>query len=134
MIKDKILYNLNGKNMRSWIKSFSIILFIAIFSCFASLNYSSAEIIQSTNAIKGKSCSIYSKQKNDNCDNARKSTKKAAKPICPHCKSKSVIPVVYGYPDNKLLKEAKKGNVRLEGCIVSEKPYQWYCKRCKKEF
>ena len=55
--------------------------------------------------------------------------------ICPICKkSDKVIPIVYGFPSPELVKEAKKGKVRLGGCQVSFCMPHWYCKRDAKEF
>ncbi len=54
---------------------------------------------------------------------------------CPICKkTDEVIPIIYGYPSKKLLKEARKGKVKLGGCLVSACHPHWYCKRDKKEF
>jgi len=54
---------------------------------------------------------------------------------CPVCKKKDkVIPIVYGLPSQGLLKESKKGKVRLGGCMISGCDPSWYCKRDKKEF
>ncbi len=54
--------------------------------------------------------------------------------ICPKCKSKNVVSIVYGYPAKELFKEAEKGKVHLGGCCISNNDPQWYCKHCEKEW
>jgi hypothetical protein len=48
--------------------------------------------------------------------------------ICPRQHADSLIPVVYGLPGRKLMREASKGRVRLGGCIVTGCDPEWYCK------
>lgn len=55
--------------------------------------------------------------------------------ICPICHKKDkVIPIIYGLPIKKTMKKAKKGKLRLGGCMVSDCDPYWYCKRDEKEF
>lgn len=55
--------------------------------------------------------------------------------ICPVCKKQDqVIPIIYGLPNKRLLRDARKGRVKLGGCEISENAPKWYCKRDKKEF
>ncbi|MFH1977989.1 MAG: hypothetical protein ABIJ92_01540 [Candidatus Aenigmatarchaeota archaeon] len=49
---------------------------------------------------------------------------------CPKCKSKEVIPIIYG--DVAMPKGEKDGDKYfLGGCIFDENSPQWYCKKCK---
>ena len=52
------------------------------------------------------------------------------KGVCPICRlTKSVVPIVYGLPDQTLFRSAKKGKIVLAGCIIPEYPLKFYCKR-----
>ena len=54
---------------------------------------------------------------------------------CPVCQMKDkVIPIAYGLPSAGLLKDAKKGKVRIGGCLITGCDPHWYCKRDKIEF
>ena len=55
---------------------------------------------------------------------------------CPNCKSKNVIPIVYGYPSMDTVEMAERYEIKLGGCVVyadREMP-DLYCKDCKKEW
>lgn len=55
--------------------------------------------------------------------------------VCPICEKKDeVVKVVYGKPSRQLMKRAKKGEVHLGGCVVSEDAPRHYCKRDQHEF
>lgn len=49
---------------------------------------------------------------------------------CPRCKSKNSIPISYGYPTAKTLKEEKQGKVFLGGCEVTGNDPNRHCKDC----
>jgi hypothetical protein len=52
---------------------------------------------------------------------------------CTKCKSKaSVIPVVYGRPNDVLQQQAQRGEVKLEGCSPSNP--KWHCKSYNLDF
>ena len=49
---------------------------------------------------------------------------------CPVCNKKDeVVPVVYGMPTEKTMREADQGKVKLGGCVISGCDPKWYCKR-----
>ena len=55
--------------------------------------------------------------------------------ICPvgnH--SNSVIPIVYGLPNQKGLRQEKKGKILLAGCEFYECDPKWYCKIHEQKF
>jgi hypothetical protein len=55
--------------------------------------------------------------------------------ICPKCRSnKNVTKIVYGYPNDKLMKEADEGKIRLGGCMVGTCNHKYYCKKDNLEF
>ena len=52
---------------------------------------------------------------------------------CPKCLSdKNVVPIIYGYPSEGLMKAAEKGLVELGGCI--SRGAEKYCRACKKSW
>jgi len=53
---------------------------------------------------------------------------------CPRCKSENNIPILYGYPTAKALKEAKQGKIFLGGCEVTENDPTRFCRDCGTEF
>lgn len=62
------------------------------------------------------------------------SSEPATYDTCPNChKSDQVISIRYGKPNTELMERAKKGEVRLGGCMQAGRPTR-YCKRDDKEF
>jgi hypothetical protein len=53
---------------------------------------------------------------------------------CPKCKSKDVIPIVYGKPSNQTLERSERGEIKLGGCCLYGNDLKSYCKNCKNEF
>ena len=49
---------------------------------------------------------------------------------CPKCNKQNIIPIVYGYPSDKLLSDASAGNVRLGGCVIFGDDPNYSCKDC----
>jgi hypothetical protein len=62
---------------------------------------------------------IYAKDQNLTCKNGH---------------SDKIIPIVYGLPTKKTMNKAKKGLVKLGGCIVSECDPHYFCTVHKIEF
>jgi len=54
--------------------------------------------------------------------------------MCPKCKSKKVVPIVYGLPSMELFEEANREEVALGGCTVMDGQPEWHCKACDHEF
>ncbi|MBN8838549.1 MAG: hypothetical protein J0I09_14910 [Sphingobacteriia bacterium] len=55
--------------------------------------------------------------------------------ICPLChKSDSVVLFIYGKPNERLIKRAEKGEVKLAGCSYSNTSPKMFCKRDNLEF
>ena len=61
----------------------------------------------------------------------------AKKTICPKCKSKNIIPIMYGYPAPDAVAAAERGEVELGGCMVyidgCDMPDR-FCKDCGHEW
>ncbi len=55
-------------------------------------------------------------------------------PTCPKCKSKKVLPIVYGLPDKNLAREAEQGKVVLGGCCIGDDDPRWSCGDCGNEW
>ena len=53
---------------------------------------------------------------------------------CPYGHSDKLIRIVYGLPTKRAMRKAKRGKIRLGGCIVSDCDPQWYCKKHNIEF
>ena len=51
---------------------------------------------------------------------------------CPKCNSRNIVPITYGYPSSKGIKESEEGNIILGGCCVEDK--NDYCKDCSYEW
>ena len=54
--------------------------------------------------------------------------------ICPKGHTDGLIPIAYGLPGRSLMKKARKGKVKLGGCIVTGCDPEWYCKKHQIEF
>ncbi len=48
---------------------------------------------------------------------------------CPHCKSRNIAEIVYGYPSDELL-HSNDDNVIVGGCVVDVDSPNWRCKQC----
>jgi len=55
-------------------------------------------------------------------------------PPCPECGRNSVIPIVYGLPNKDIIEKAKRHEVALGGCFVTEDHPQWRCRDCGHEW
>lgn len=53
---------------------------------------------------------------------------------CPKCNSDKIVPIIYGYPAGGLWEKEKRGEVKLEGCLVTPENPKWHCKDCKNEW
>ncbi len=60
------------------------------------------------------------------------SEKKSKCPIC--LKKDKVIPILYGYPSEKMRQKRDKGKIRLGGCMVTNCDPKWFCTRDDQEF
>ena len=56
--------------------------------------------------------------------------------ICPKCKSKNVIPIMYGHPTPEVVEDAEKGNLKLGGCdeLIGGGQPDRFCKDCAYEW
>ncbi len=53
---------------------------------------------------------------------------------CPHCKSKSTIPLVFGHPTQKTIGRWLRGEVQISRDEISRNTFNRFCKDCLKEF
>jgi hypothetical protein len=57
------------------------------------------------------------------------------KKICPVClHSNEIIPIVYGLPSKKMIRESRRGKYQLGGCIIMETNPQLFCRKDNFEF
>ena len=59
---------------------------------------------------------------------------KSSKRICPHGHNDNIIPILYGYPTIRNMKKAKKGKIKLGGCVVTDCDPKWHCKKHNIDF
>ncbi len=59
---------------------------------------------------------------------------KRNKPTCPKCGSTTVLPILYGLPAAEAVEEAKRGEIALGGCCISDDSPQWHCSRCEHDW
>ena len=55
-------------------------------------------------------------------------------PSCPTCSSTSVRPIVYGEPDAELVERARRHEVVLAGCLLTDDDPAWDCPECGHRF
>ena len=54
---------------------------------------------------------------------------------CPQClKSESIIPILYGMPTHKLMKEVHEGKLYIGGCALDDNEPTHYCTACNIKF
>ncbi len=58
---------------------------------------------------------------------------KTKKTDCPKCKSKNVLPFLYGYLTPEAQKETNKKFIS-GGCVISENNPSWGCKDCNHQW
>jgi hypothetical protein len=52
---------------------------------------------------------------------------KGQKPKCIYGHTDHIIPVIYGYPDQKMMEKAKKAEIHLGGCVISPCHPHFFC-------
>jgi len=57
-----------------------------------------------------------------------------SKKVCPQGHSDYIISIIYGYPTNRNLKKAKKGKIKLGGCVVTDCDPKWHCTKHNIDF
>jgi hypothetical protein len=55
---------------------------------------------------------------------------KAEPSKCPECGSSKALPILYGYPSSKALKDAEEGKIVLGGCAIWDGAPTWRCAEC----
>lgn len=53
---------------------------------------------------------------------------------CIKCGSKNTAKIVYGYPSNELILQAKAGKVKLGGCCIFDEQPEYFCEDCQHEW
>lgn len=56
------------------------------------------------------------------------------RPVCIGGHTDKIIPIIYGLPDKKRLKKARKGKIHLAGCNVTNCDPRYYCVVHNREF
>jgi len=55
---------------------------------------------------------------------------RSGKHPCPQCGSKAVLTILYGLPAGEAVEEAKRGEIALGGCCISDDMPRWHCSHC----
>ena len=59
---------------------------------------------------------------------------KTAKPECIKKHYDNIVPIVYGLPNEKMMRKEKEGLIHLGGCVIYDCEPNYYCKLHKLEF
>lgn len=54
--------------------------------------------------------------------------------VCPECEQKTGVPIVYGFPANSLIRQAKRNEVVLGGCFVAIDAPNRHCRNCQHQW
>lgn len=54
--------------------------------------------------------------------------------ICPTCKEKTGVNIIYGMPSPELFESAERGEVALGGCLISDENPERHCTACGAEW
>jgi hypothetical protein len=54
--------------------------------------------------------------------------------ICPQCRGKSGVNIVYGYPGFDLRERSERGEVHIGGCVLTEDQPDRHCTSCEHEW
>lgn len=56
--------------------------------------------------------------------------------FCPHCKSKKIIPIFYGYPadEEEYLKLVAEKKIIPGGCVIENNSPKYFCDNCNGYF
>lgn len=54
--------------------------------------------------------------------------------VCPACRQKTGVNIVFGYPTPELADRAERGEVALGGCVLSEEAPDRHCTSCEHEW
>ncbi len=55
-------------------------------------------------------------------------------PPCPACGSTEVVRILYGYPTDEALADAREDRIVLGGCIIDGDDPDWNCNACGHQF
>ena len=54
--------------------------------------------------------------------------------ICPSCKAKEGVRIVYGYPSEKTFEARERGEIALGGCVIGDNDPERRCLKCEHEW
>ena len=54
--------------------------------------------------------------------------------ICPSCKDKEGVNILYGMPSPELFEKAERGEIALGGCVIEESQPDRRCLKCNHEW
>ncbi len=53
---------------------------------------------------------------------------------CPQCGSRSVVPILYGYPTEDSINKAHRGELHMGGCMVTGDDPELSCNECGEQW
>ncbi len=53
--------------------------------------------------------------------------------LCPECNGK-LLPLRYGEPGTQMMEQARRGEIALGGCIITDDDPRWECSGCGTSF
>lgn len=59
---------------------------------------------------------------------------KLKKYICPACKAKEGVDIIYGNPSTKLFELAARNEVALGGCVIEDRQPDRHCLACEHDW
>jgi hypothetical protein len=74
------------------------------------------------------SCSGSSVDSADRADTLKNNKLDSELIQCPYGHTDSIVPVIYGYPNEEDFQKADSGKVALGGCSLPDNPAPWFCK------
>lgn len=49
---------------------------------------------------------------------------------CPECEHRSGVPIIYGYPNRSIMKQAKRDKIVWAGCVIEMNAPNRCCRNC----
>ncbi len=54
----------------------------------------------------------------------------AARGLCPACRGRGLVPILYGMPAPEAMEDARRGRLAIGGCIVADENPELHCVEC----
>eukprot|EP01037_Dinobryon_pediforme_P017700 gene17700-17914_t len=54
--------------------------------------------------------------------------------ICPQCRERSGVDIIYGYPGFELVEQEERGEIVIGGCVIDAAAPDRHCRSCQHEW